>query len=84
MSIPFNKPYMTGKETEYIRQAVESGKISGNGVFTNKCQRFFEERYGFKKCILTTSCRNTRPWTRNTAARRSVNPTFRTPTDGLP
>ena len=56
MTIPFNKPYMTGNETEYIRQAVESGKISGNGVFTNKCQRFFEERYGFKKCILTTSC----------------------------
>ena len=56
MTIPFNKPYMTGNETEYIRQAVESGKISGNGIFTNKCQRFFEERYGFKKCILTTSC----------------------------
>jgi dTDP-4-amino-4,6-dideoxygalactose transaminase len=54
--IPFNKPYMTGRETEYIRQAVESGKISGNGVFTQKCQRFFEERYGFKKCLLTTSC----------------------------
>ena len=43
MTIPFNKPYMTGNETEYIRQAVESGKISGNGVFTNKCQRFFED-----------------------------------------
>ena len=56
MSIPFNKPYMTGRETEYIRQAVESGKISGNGVFTKKCQSFFEERYGFRKCILTTSC----------------------------
>lgn len=56
MSIPFNKPYMTGRETEYIRQAVESGKISGNGVFTKKCQSFFEEHYGFRKCILTTSC----------------------------
>ena len=54
--INFNKPYMTGKETEYIRQAVESGKISGNGVFTKKCQSFFEEQYGFKKCLLTTSC----------------------------
>ena len=53
---PFNKPYMTGCETEYIRQAVESGKISGNGAFTKKCQSFFEERYGFRKCILTTSC----------------------------
>ena len=56
MSIPFNKPYMTGKETEYIRQAVESGKISGNGVFTKKCQQFFEDRYGFRKCLMTTSC----------------------------
>lgn len=54
--IPFNKPYMTGKETEYIRQAVESGHISGNGEFTKKCQAFFEQRYGFRKCLLTTSC----------------------------
>lgn len=54
--IPFNKPFMTGREPEYIRLAVESGKISGNGEFTKKCQRFFEERYGFLKCLLTTSC----------------------------
>ena len=56
MKIPFNKPYMTGQETEYIRQAVESGKISGNGEFTKRCQNFFETRYGFRKCLLTTSC----------------------------
>ena len=56
MKIPFNKPYMTGKETEYVRQAVESGKISGNGEFTKRCQKFFEERFGFRKCLLTTSC----------------------------
>jgi dTDP-4-amino-4,6-dideoxygalactose transaminase len=54
--IPFNKPYLTGKETQYIEQAVRSGKISGNGEFTQKCQQFFEEKYGFKKCLLTTSC----------------------------
>jgi dTDP-4-amino-4,6-dideoxygalactose transaminase len=54
--IPFNKPYLTGKETYYIEQAVKSGKISGNGLFTQKCQQFFETRYGFKKCLLTTSC----------------------------
>jgi len=47
---------MTGLETEYIRQAVEGGKISGNGEFTKRCQGFFERRYGFKKCLLTTSC----------------------------
>ena len=46
---------MTGMETEYIRQAVTGGKISGNGEFTKRCQAFFEKRYGFKKCLLTTS-----------------------------
>ncbi|TAE87900.1 MAG: dTDP-4-amino-4,6-dideoxygalactose transaminase [Bacteroidetes bacterium] len=55
-NIPFNKPYLTGKETHYIYQAVSSGKISGDGVFTKKCHQFFEEKYGFKKCLLTTSC----------------------------
>ena len=46
---------MTGMETEYIRQAVAGGRISGNGEFTHRCQDFFEKRYGFKKCLLTTS-----------------------------
>lgn len=54
--IPFNKPYLTGKEVHYMYQAVYSGKISGNGVYTKKCHDFFEKRYGFKKCLLTTSC----------------------------
>ena len=54
--VPFNKPYLTGNETKYIEQAVASGKISGNGVFTQKCQQFFEERYGITKTLLTTSC----------------------------
>jgi dTDP-4-amino-4,6-dideoxygalactose transaminase len=56
MKIPFNKPYFTGKETDYIKEAVASGKISGDGVFTKKCHQFFEKRYGFKKALLTTSC----------------------------
>ena len=56
MNIPFNKPHLTGKETHYIYQAVADGKLSGNGVFTKRCQLFFEEHYGFKKCLLTTSC----------------------------
>jgi len=55
-SIPFNKPYLTGKEMHYIYQAVYSGKISGNGLFTQKCQQFFQDQYGFKKALLTTSC----------------------------
>jgi len=54
--IPFNKPYLTGKETHYIYDAVNSGKISGNGKYTQKAQSFFETTYGFKKCLLTTSC----------------------------
>jgi len=54
--IPFNKPYLTGSETAYIEEAVESGKISGNGIFTKKCQHFFESKYGIKKALLTTSC----------------------------
>jgi len=54
--IPFNKPYLTGKETTYIQQAVASCKISGDGHFTNRCHKFFEQRFGFKKVLLTTSC----------------------------
>lgn len=54
--IPFNKPFLTGNECTYIQQAVESGKISGDGIFTKKCHDFFEKRFGFKKCLLTTSC----------------------------
>jgi dTDP-4-amino-4,6-dideoxygalactose transaminase len=54
--IPFNKPFLTGRELDYIREAVSLGKISGNGEFTRRCQEFFEQRYGFQKCLLTTSC----------------------------
>jgi dTDP-4-amino-4,6-dideoxygalactose transaminase len=54
--IPFNKPYLTGKENHYIYQAVASGKISGDGIFTKQCHDFFETKFGFKKCLLTTSC----------------------------
>ena len=56
MNIPFNKPHLTGKEAHYMYQAVAEGKLSGNGAFTKRCQQFFEDRYGFKKCLLTTSC----------------------------
>ncbi len=56
MIIPFNKPYLTGNETKYIEEAVHSMKISGDGMFTKKCHTFFEEKYGFLKCLLTTSC----------------------------
>ncbi len=53
--INFNKPHLTGKEAHYMYQAVFNCKLSGNGEFTKKCQSFFEQRYGYKKAILTTS-----------------------------
>lgn len=54
--IPFNKTYQTGNEINYMQEVLASGKLAGNGVFTKKCQNWFEQRYGFKKTILTTSC----------------------------
>ena len=55
MNTPFNKPYLTGKEAHYMYKAVFNGKLSGNGEYTKRCQQFFEEHYGFRKCLLTTS-----------------------------
>lgn len=54
--IPFNKPYMTGLELEYIRQAVATGKISGDGSFTRKCHAWLEQRLGGGRAFLTSSC----------------------------
>ncbi len=54
--IPFNKPFLIGSELKYIEKAVQSGKISGNGIFTKMSQDFLEQKYGFKKALLTTSC----------------------------
>ncbi len=54
--IPFNKPFTTGKETEYIEDVISLGRISGNGKYTKLCQEFFEKQYGIKKSLLTTSC----------------------------
>ncbi len=54
--IPFNKPYLSGKEIDYIKFAIDSGKISGDGSFTKRSQDFFTSKYGFQKCLLTTSC----------------------------
>lgn len=54
--IPFNKPHLTGKEVQYITDAVATGKISGNGVFTKKCHDFFQTNYRLNKVLMTTSC----------------------------
>ena len=54
--IRFNVPPYTGKEMEYIKQAVENQKICGDGEFTKKCNEWIEEKTGATKCLLTTSC----------------------------
>lgn len=54
--IRFNQPYLFGPELENVKEAVLDGRLAGNGDFTKKCQAFFSSRYGFKKCLLTTSC----------------------------
>ncbi len=55
-AIPFNKPYLSGAEIQYIEEAVRSGKISGDGIFTKRCHQFFEQQLGVHKALLTTSC----------------------------
>ena len=57
MRIPFNKPFIVGKELDYIAQAVRThGHLSGDGVFTKRCQAWLEKRLGCKKALLTHSC----------------------------
>lgn len=56
MNIPFNKPYMTGKELWYISQAHASGHLAGDGLFTKKCSAWLERRIGCQKALLTHSC----------------------------
>lgn len=54
--IPFNKPFIIGNEIDYIKDSINSGKISGDGKYSKKVHTFFEEKFGFRKCLLTTSC----------------------------
>jgi dTDP-4-amino-4,6-dideoxygalactose transaminase len=56
MQIPFNKPYIPWFSFRYLIRGTLSGTIAGNGRYTKKCHRFFEERFGFKKVLMTTSC----------------------------
>ena len=54
--IPFNKPCLTGNEEQYVLESIKSSKISGDGKFTKKCHKWFEETLPCKKALLTTSC----------------------------
>jgi dTDP-4-amino-4,6-dideoxygalactose transaminase len=56
MKIVFNKPHYPPGSMLAVYRAITAGTISGNGTYTKKCHTFFEERYGFKKALLTTSC----------------------------
>ncbi|MBM3329690.1 MAG: dTDP-4-amino-4,6-dideoxygalactose transaminase [Calditrichaeota bacterium] len=56
MSIPFNRPFIAGKELYYIAQAVQSGHLAGDGAFTRNCHRWLEEHLGVRKVLLTHSC----------------------------
>src|SRR6516164_1091580 len=54
--IPFNKPFIVGKELYYIARAVTLGNIGGDGYFTQNCCRLLEERFGIHRVLLTPSC----------------------------
>ncbi|MCX7638167.1 MAG: dTDP-4-amino-4,6-dideoxygalactose transaminase [Cyclobacteriaceae bacterium] len=53
--IPFNKPYSPDSAIGYIKDAINSGHLSGNGKYTRLCHDFFQSRFGFNKCLLTSS-----------------------------
>jgi dTDP-4-amino-4,6-dideoxygalactose transaminase len=56
LHIPFNRPFFSGKEFDFIQEAITSWQLSGDGAFTRKCHAFFEKELGAKKSLLTTSC----------------------------
>ena len=56
MRIPFNQPPFVGPEIDYVRQAVESGRICGDGQFNQKCHAWLESKTGVARALLTTSC----------------------------
>jgi len=56
LRIPFNRPFFSGKEFEYIQQALNNWRISGDGAFTRKCHAALEDVLGIRKALLTTSC----------------------------
>jgi dTDP-4-amino-4,6-dideoxygalactose transaminase len=54
--IPFNRPFATGREFLYVREAIENGHLSGSGPFTERCNRWLEQRIGSEQALLTHSC----------------------------
>jgi len=54
--IPFNRPFVAGKEYAYIQEAISNGHISGDGPFSKRCEALLQEMTGCKRALLTTSC----------------------------
>src|SRR5579864_2636221 len=54
--IPFNRPFVSGKEYAYMQEAIGNGHISGDGPFTKRCESLLEEAIGCERALLTTSC----------------------------
>jgi len=54
--IPFNRPYLTGNEQDYVAQAMQAAKLSGDGPFSRRCEALLAERFDARKVLLTTSC----------------------------
>src|SRR5437870_2434431 len=54
--LPFNRPFVIGKEFDYIREAIAYGHLSGNGPFTQRCQAWLEQQVGCHRALLTHSC----------------------------
>jgi len=54
--IPFNRPHVVGEEFAYIQEAISQGKLSGNGVFADRCARWLERRTGASRAFMTPSC----------------------------
>lgn len=56
MKVPFNTPCITGKEFNYIKESLKNGHLCGDGPFTKRCEKWFEEKFGIERALLTTSC----------------------------
>jgi len=56
LHIPFNRPFFSGKEFDFIQEAIANWQISGDGAFTKKCHALLEKELGVPKALLTTSC----------------------------
>lgn len=56
LPVPFNRPFFSGNELDFIREAINNSKLSGDGIFTQRCQDLLEGVLGIAKVLLTTSC----------------------------